>query len=100
MTPAMFVSINRLQVPDDATAERIVQGFSHASGMAGVAGCVRFELWKSPDGRSFEVVTHWRSQADFDAWRQSEQFRQAHRDTRGTERVQSQLATYEVVLSR
>ena len=96
----MFVSINRLQVPDDASAQRIEQGFAHASGMAGVPGFVRFELWKSPDGRSFEVVTHWQGQADFDAWRNSEAFRHAHRDTGGTERVQSQLVTYEVILAR
>jgi heme oxygenase (staphylobilin-producing) len=96
----MFVSINRLQVPDEASAQRIEQGFSHANGMADVPGFVRLELWKGPDDRSLEVVTHWRSRDDFDAWRTSDAFRHAHRDTRGTEQVKSQLVTYEVLLSR
>ncbi len=96
----MFVSINRLEVPDDASAQRIEQGFAHAGGMGGVPGFVRFELWKSPDGHSFEVVTHWQSGADFDAWRTSDAFRHAHRDTGGTERVKSQLVTYDVLISR
>jgi len=94
----MIITVNRLKAPDATAAERIVQGFSHASGMKDVPGCAGFELWRSTDGLQFEVVTRWRSQADFDAWRTSDAFRHAHSDTRGTEQVQSQLAVYEVVI--
>ena len=93
----MIVVVNRLQVPEGG-AERMEQGFRHAGGMKDVPGCERFELWRSEDGREFHVVTHWASRADFDMWRQSEGFRHAHRDTRGSEQIQSSTVVYEVAL--
>lgn len=95
----MLVVVNHLEAPDEAAAGRIEQGFRHAGGMKDVPGCARFELWKSQDGRRFEVVTHWRSEADFEAWRNSDAFRHAHRDTSGTQQVQSRLLLYEVVVN-
>lgn len=93
----MLIVVNRLKVPAGA-GEHLEQGFRHASGMRDVAGCAGFELWRSEDGTEYEVVIRWQTRADFDAWRTSDAFRQAHRDTRGTEQIESRLIVYEVAL--
>lgn len=61
-------------------------------GMRDVPGCL---------ARSeFEVVTHWQDQEAFDAWRQSDAFRHAHRLTESMEQVPSRLVQYAVVLGQ
>lgn len=94
----MVVVVNRLRVPPQAR-ERLEEGFHHASGMKDVPGCVGFELWRgSTEPGEYDVVTHWRSQADYDAWRASDAFRHAHRDTSGMELNRSELLVYEVLI--
>jgi heme-degrading monooxygenase HmoA len=96
----LFVVVNRLQVPDAETGAQLEERFRSAGGRAGdVPGRLGFEFWRNAEGREYLVVTRWRSEADFDAWRRSEAFRQAHRDTGGSERVVSQLSRYEVVIA-
>jgi heme-degrading monooxygenase HmoA len=93
----MIVFVNRLQVPE-GMGDRLEQGFRHASGMKDVPGCLGFELWRSAGGREYEAVTRWRTREDFEAWRRSDAFRHAHRNTRGMEEIESSLIEYEVLI--
>ncbi|HEY8414867.1 MAG TPA: antibiotic biosynthesis monooxygenase [Thermaerobacter sp.] len=45
------------------------------------------------------VVTRWDSEESFQAWRESEHFRHAHRDTSASAGASSELLVYEVLRS-
>ncbi|MFS8640722.1 MAG: antibiotic biosynthesis monooxygenase [Symbiobacteriaceae bacterium] len=94
----MFVVINRIR-PLPGTEDRIEQAFARASGMKGVPGCLGFEFWRSREGGEYLVVTRWDSEESFRAWRESEHFRRAHRDTSASAGASSELLVYEVLRS-
>lgn len=96
----MFVAINRLSMPAEY-GSHLEQAFGkNASGMAGVAGFVSFDLMRSEGGGEYLVVTRWEDRASFEAWREGDAFQRAHSQTNANSPVKSELGTYEIVLSR
>jgi heme-degrading monooxygenase HmoA len=74
-----YVVINAITVPA-AHADELAARFAGRAGMVDSAeGFERFELLRPADGRDqWLVVTTWRDQAAFEAWRASASFGQAH----------------------
>ncbi|MGE3909537.1 MAG: antibiotic biosynthesis monooxygenase [Chloroflexota bacterium] len=96
----MFVAINRLTVPAEYGG-RLEQGFTHnASGMAGVAGFVSFDLLRAEAGGEYLVLTKWEDKASFEAWRDGDAFSKAHSNVNPNSPVKSELGEYDVVISR
>ena len=95
----MFVAINRLRVPAEY-AGRLEEGFNRAGGMDGVAGLLSFDLLRAEGGGEYLVLTRWEDKPSFEAWRQGDAFQRAHASTNPNSPVRSELALYDVVLSR
>src|SRR5687767_4810160 len=96
----MFVAINRLKVPAEYGG-RLEQGFTHnASGMAGVAGFISFDLLHAEEGGEYLVVTKWEDKPSFEAWRAGDAFSKAHGNVNPNSPVTSELGMYNVVVSR
>jgi heme oxygenase (staphylobilin-producing) len=96
----MFVAINRLKMPAEY-GSHLEQAFEkNASGMAGVAGFVSFDLMRAEAGGEYLVVTRWEDKPSFEAWRAGDAFSQAHGATNPNSPVKSELGTYDVVLTR
>ena len=74
-----YVVINAITVPT-AHADELAARFAGRAGMVESAdGFEHFELLRPADGREqWLVVTTWRDQAAFEAWRASASFGQAH----------------------
>ena len=74
-----YVVINAITVPA-AHADELASRFAGRAGMVDSAdGFEHFELLRPADGREqWLVVTTWRDQAAFEAWRSSASFGQAH----------------------
>jgi heme-degrading monooxygenase HmoA len=77
--PGPYVVINAITVPA-AHADELAARFAGRAGMVESAdGFMRFELLRPADGREqWLVMTTWRDQAAFEAWRSSASFGQAH----------------------
>jgi heme-degrading monooxygenase HmoA len=96
----MFVAINRLKAPAEY-AGRLEQGFTHnASGMAGVAGFISFDLLRAEEGGEYLVVTKWEDKPSFEAWRAGDAFSKAHGSVNPNSPVTAELGTYDIVVSR
>jgi heme-degrading monooxygenase HmoA len=92
----MFIAMNRFQVNAGREADFEARWRERDSYLNEVPGFVHFALLKGgSDGATTEYASHttWRSRADFDAWTQSDHFRQAH--AQGS--VQGLLAGHPVV---
>ena len=78
-----YVVINAITVPV-AQADELAKRFAGRAGMVDSAeGFERFELLRPADGREqWLVMTTWRDQASFEAWRASTSFGQAHTEDR------------------
>jgi heme-degrading monooxygenase HmoA len=81
-----YVVINAITVPA-AHADELAARFAGRAGMVESAdGFVRFELLRPADGREqWLVMTTWRDQAAFEAWRSSASFGHAHAGDRAPE---------------
>ena len=82
----MFIAMNRFQVirGEESAFEEV--WLSRDTHLAGVPGFVEFHLLRGPqedDHTLFSSHTIWESRAAFEAWTQSEAFRQAHRNAGG-----------------
>ncbi|MBK5932205.1 antibiotic biosynthesis monooxygenase family protein [Halochromatium salexigens] len=77
----MFIAMNRFRINqgfEDAFEAMWRERESQLDAMPGFCG---FRLLKGQDdgeSRLYASYTQWASRADFDAWRESEAFRQAH----------------------
>jgi heme-degrading monooxygenase HmoA len=73
------VKINAITVPGDA-GEEVARRFAARAGTVdGAEGFEGFQLLRPTDGRTtWLVVTRWRDEASFDAWRSAPSFEQAH----------------------
>lgn len=96
-----FVAINVLTVPADSAAT-LEERFAARRGAVDTApGFRSFELLRPVSGTDqYLVMTHWESQADFEAWTQSQAFRHGHREGEGEQRpaaTGSQIWSFEVV---
>lgn len=101
----MFVAINVLTVPPGAGAT-LEQRFAGRAGMVESApGFESFELLRPVEGTDdYLVVTHWRSQEDYQAWLESRSFAAGHGGNGGDGAQRpspaasgSQIWTFEVV---
>ena len=79
-----FVAINVLAVPEGA-GSKLEERFSGRAGAVDRApGFLSFELLRPLSGSSdYMVVTHWRSQQDFQDWTASQSFRHGHASAAG-----------------
>lgn len=75
----MFVAANRFDVVD-GQGEKLIARFAESSAdIAEQPGFVRFDFLAPPeDGDTYIAQTYWESKEDFEAWTDSEQFRNAH----------------------
>ena len=78
------VRINAITVPADSGDELARRFASRAGAVDGQDGFEGFELLKPADGRTtWLVVTRWRDEEAFDAWRNSPAFGHGHRGAAG-----------------
>jgi heme-degrading monooxygenase HmoA len=96
----MFVAINRLTMPAEYGSHLEGAFSKNASGMAGVAGFVSFDLLRSEEGGEYLVVTKWEDKASFEAWREGDAFSKAHGGVNPNSPVKSELGQYDIVVSR
>jgi heme-degrading monooxygenase HmoA len=99
------VKINAITVPADSGDELARRFAARAGAVDDQDGFEGFELLKPADGRTtWLVVTRWRDEASFEAWRHSPAFGHGHRaagEGTGGERqapvgVSSELWSYEI----
>lgn len=98
----MFVAANRFTVTE-GHGEELVERFAESSeDITEQAGFVRFDFLVPPEeGNTYIAQTYWESQADFEAWTDSEQFREAHAGGAPTELFDGHptLETYETAIT-
>jgi len=74
-----IVKINAITVPADSGDELARRFAARASAMEGVDGFLGFELLRPTDERTtWLVVTRWRDEYSYEAWRGSEAFSVGH----------------------
>jgi heme oxygenase (mycobilin-producing) len=75
-----IVRINAITVPADSGDELARRFGARAGAVDNQEGFEGFELLKPTDGRTtWLVVTRWRDEASFEAWRSSPAFAHGHR---------------------
>jgi heme oxygenase (mycobilin-producing) len=78
------VRINAITVPADSGDELARRFAARAGAVDNQDGFEGFELLKPTDGRTtWLVVTRWRDEESFEAWRNSPAFGQGHRSAAG-----------------
>jgi heme-degrading monooxygenase HmoA len=92
----VYVSMNRLKVPDDYRAH-LEKAFSESGvRMKNVPGFLEFLFLAPTEGDEYIVFTKWTSEQDFLNWTQSEAFKRAHANSNPNSPVRSDLRTYQV----
>lgn len=74
----MFVVANRIPVADGRGEEFEKRFQERAQLVEDREGFVQLEVLRPADADRYVVLTHWESEADFEAWTGSEAFREAH----------------------
>jgi heme-degrading monooxygenase HmoA len=78
------IKINAITVPADSGDELARRFAARAGAVDGQDGFEGFELLQPTDGRtSWLVVTRWRDEDAFEAWRSSAAFGSGHRERAG-----------------
>ncbi|ODR82362.1 antibiotic biosynthesis monooxygenase [Haladaptatus sp. W1] len=100
----MIVVENRLFVAEEY-ADQFVERFRNSMGeVESQPGFVKFELLTParPDTDSYVAQTYWESMADFEAWTDTDAFREAHADRPPREMFtdKNQLEVHEVSFER
>lgn len=95
------VRINAITVPADSGDELARRFAARAGAVDGAEGFEGFELLRPTDDRTtWLVVTRWRDEASFEAWRTSPSFGAGHARPEGTPQpvsTSAELWSYEVV---
>ena len=79
-----IVKINAITVPPDSGDELARRFAARAGAVDNQDGFEGFELLQPTDGRStWLVMTRWRDEASFEAWRSSPAFGRGHSQARG-----------------
>ena len=74
----MYVVMNHLSVPEKEV-EHLKKVFVHSTeSMKQVEGFIDFQLMYSNDQHDLLVYTKWQNQEDYNAWKTSQAFQQAH----------------------
>ena len=79
----MFIAMNRFKVVRGSENDFEHVWTTRDSHLAGVPGFMTFHLLRGPEYDDYTLYsshTEWHSRGDFEAWTQSEAFRQAHRN--------------------
>jgi heme-degrading monooxygenase HmoA len=98
------IRINALSVPADGGAELEARFGQRLGAVDDQPGFLGFDLLR-PTGENEQrwfVVTRWESEADFQAWVESQAFRHGHAESEGSGRpvaTGSELLEFDVVLS-
>ena len=77
----MFIAMNRFKVKKGSEADFEQVWSSRKTHLDEMQGFIVFHLLKGPEREDhvlYSSHTMWASQADFEAWTKSEQFRKAH----------------------
>ncbi|MBB4200912.1 antibiotic biosynthesis monooxygenase [Rhodoblastus sphagnicola] len=77
----MFVAMNRFKVLKEKAAAFEAMWLNRNSTLHQMPGFMTFQLLKGPDAEEpvfYSSYTLWARKADFEAWAQSTQFREAH----------------------
>lgn len=74
----MIVVANRIPVAEGYEAAFEERFAGRAGRVEQRPGCVRMELLRPEEGNVYVVRTYWRDRESFQAWTESEDFRQAH----------------------
>lgn len=77
----MYLAMNRFRIARGKEDDFVQMWRERDSYLADVPGFVRFHLLQGASNDEFTLFashTEWRSEADFEAWTQSEAFRAAH----------------------
>ena len=98
------IKINALTVPAEAGPEVARRFAARVGAVDGHDGFEGFELLQPTDDRTtWLVVTRWRDEASFDAWRSSAAFAHGHRGEGGggpaPMPIQAELWSYTVAVS-
>lgn len=100
------IKINALTVPAEMGEEVAHRFAARAGAVDGHEGFEGFELLRPTDGRTtWMVVTRWRDEASFEAWRTSPAFAHGHRPpTEGGAApaampIQAELWSFDVAVS-
>ncbi|MFB6121941.1 MAG: antibiotic biosynthesis monooxygenase [Haloferacaceae archaeon] len=96
----MFVVANRIPVAD-GHGEAFEERFRARAGeIEDRPGFVSLDVLRPVDADRYVVLTYWESEADFEAWTDSDAFREAHADSPPSEMFDGHpdLETHEVVL--
>ena len=98
------IKINAITVPEGSGDELARRFAARAGAVDGQEGFEGFELLKPTDGRNvWLVVTRWRDEASFDAWRSSAAFAHGHRGEGGggpaPMPIQAELWSYTVAVA-
>ena len=79
-----FVAVNVLTVPPGSGAVLEERFAARQGAVDSAPGFEHFELLRPLEGTdSYLVYTRWRSRADFEAWRDSQQFAHGHAGASG-----------------
>lgn len=79
LSPVSVVKINAITVPEGMGPELEARFAARAHAVENQPGFERFELLRPVSGDSrYFVVTHWESDAAFEAWRSGQAFQHAH----------------------
>ncbi|MFT4050314.1 MAG: antibiotic biosynthesis monooxygenase [Solirubrobacterales bacterium] len=104
-TVGEYVVFNVVQVPISG-ADGFEQAFAkRQSSLAEVDGFAGFELLRREDKDEYIVISRWRNEDAFKAWRSGEHFARAHKNVDTSERPDdgkptgSHIETFRVVLS-
>ena len=93
----MIVVMNRIPVAEgrEADFEQTFEGRDRAVDL--MTGFVDLQVLRPAEGRTYVVMTRWKSREDFDRWTQSEAFIAAHRkQSPGLAESRPTLEIYEV----
>ncbi|MFD1360998.1 antibiotic biosynthesis monooxygenase family protein [Lentibacillus salinarum] len=75
-----FVVMNNIPVADEGKPIFEDKFKQRKQGVESMPGFQAFRLLRPKKGDTYVVMTQWASEADFDNWKHSDQFKQAHKD--------------------
>lgn len=75
-----YVVMNNIPVTDDGRAPFEDRFKNRKNAVEDMPGFQAFRLLRPKKGNTYVVMTQWRSKSDFEYWKESDQFKQAHKD--------------------
>jgi len=75
-----YVVMNNIPVTDDGRAPFEERFKNRKNAVDNMPGFQAFRFLRPKKGNTYVVMTQWRSAADFETWKESEQFKKAHKD--------------------